>query len=255
MQLTGRTALVTGAGNGLGAAIARRFHAAGARVVLVGRTVSKLDAVADALGGRERDRVRVAACDVADPAAVQALAADLRDEHVDILVNNAGVGGPVAALTEITPEEWDDVFAANVRSIYLMCRAFLPAMCERGARDVINVASVTGKRPLTRRTPYAASKMAVIGLTSTLSFEVGPYGVRVNTLSPGPVDGERMDRNFRLESERTGTTYDAAKEAFVSRAALGRMVTEDEVAQAALAILAMPGMTGADVDLSGGMIA
>jgi len=120
---------------------------------------------------------------------------------------------------------------------------------------VVNLASVSGKRPLAHRTPYCASKMAVIGLTSTLAAEVGPYDVSVNTLSPGPVDGARMDRNFRLEAERGGTTYEQAKAAFVSRAALGRMVTEDEVGRAVLAILAMPGLTGSDVDLSAGMVA
>jgi NAD(P)-dependent dehydrogenase (short-subunit alcohol dehydrogenase family) len=137
----------------------------------------------------------------------------------------------------------------------LICKAFLPAMVGRGAGDVINIASVSGKRPLARRTPYCASKMAVIGLTSTLAFEVGPAGVHVNTLSPGPVEGPRMDRNFRLEAERSGTSYDAARQAFVSRAALGRMVTEDEVGAAVVAMLAMPGLCGADIDLSAGMVA
>lgn len=249
-QLAGRTALVTGAGNGLGAAIARRFSGAGARVLLVGRDRSKLDAVAAGLPD-----ARVATCDVSDADAVAALASELASETVDVLVNNAGIGGPVAPLVDIEPSEWDEVFAANVRSVYLLCRAFLPGMVTRGDGDVINVASVTGKRPLTRRTPYAASKMAVIGLTQTLAFEVGEAGVRVNTLSPGPVDGERMNRNFRLEAGRLGSSEASARQAFVSRAAAGRMVTEDEVADAALAMLAMKGMTGADVDLSAGMIA
>jgi NAD(P)-dependent dehydrogenase (short-subunit alcohol dehydrogenase family) len=128
-------------------------------------------------------------------------------------------------------------------------------MVGRGRGDVINIASVSGKRPLVRRTPYCASKMAVIGLTSTLAFEVGPAGVNVNTLSPGPVDGPRMDRNFRLEAERSGTSYEQAQETFVSRAALGRMVTEEEVGAAVLAMLAMPGLCGADIDLSAGMVA
>jgi NAD(P)-dependent dehydrogenase (short-subunit alcohol dehydrogenase family) len=147
------------------------------------------------------------------------------------------------------------VFATNVRGTYLMCHEFLPPMIENRAGDVINLASVSGKRPLIRRTPYCASKMAVIGLTATLAFEVGPYGVRVNTLSPGPVEGERMDRNFRLEAERTSATYDEARDAFVGRSALGRMITEDEVGEAVVAMLRLPGMSGADVDLSAGMVA
>ncbi|PCE16102.1 oxidoreductase [Microbacterium sp. SZ1] len=250
-DLTGRTAVVTGGGSGLGAAIARALHAAGAAVVVVGRDTAKLDAVARELG----DRVRALSCDVADPASVDALRDALVGTQVSILVNNAGIPGPVAALTDIDVDDWDEVFDVNVRGTFLLCRALLPGMIERGDGDVINVASVSGKRPLAHRTPYCASKMAVIGLTSTLAFEVGPAGVRVNSLSPGPVQGPRMARNFRLEAERSGTSVDDAEQAFVSRAALGRMVTEDEVGAAVVAMLAMPGMCGADVDLSAGMVA
>lgn len=249
--LDGRTALVTGGGNGLGAAIAGRLVAAGARVVLAARREDPLRRTAADLG----PAARAAACDVADAGSVAALGAELAGEEISIVVNNAGVAGPVAPLVEIAPDEWDEVFAVNVRGVYLVCREFLPPMIARGDGDVINVASVSGKRPLARRTPYTASKTAVLGLTSTLAFEVGPYGVRVNALSPGPVAGERMDRNFRAEAQRTGTTVDDARAAFVDRAALGRMVTPDEVGRAAVAMLGMTGMTGADIDLSGGMIA
>jgi len=249
--IKGRTALVTGAGNGLGRAIALQLVAHGARVVLTGRRRDKLELVAQECGSGSR----VATVNTADEASVAALAAELADEEVSILVNNAGIAGPVAQLTDISVQHWDDVFAVNVRGVFLMCRAFLPPMVRRGHGDVINVASVSGKRPLARRTPYTASKMAVIGLTATLAHEVGPAGVTVNTLSPGPVDGPRMQRNFALEAERTGHTYAEAEEEFVSRSALRRMVTEEEVGLAAVAMLAMPGLCGADIDLSAGMIA
>jgi NAD(P)-dependent dehydrogenase (short-subunit alcohol dehydrogenase family) len=249
--LAGRTAVVTGAGNGLGAAIAGRLAGAGARVVLAGRDRAKLAAVVNAIG----TAARAETVDVADPSSVDALADQLAGERVSILVNNAGVPGPVAPIWEIDPADWDDVFAVNVRGVYLLCRAFLPGMIEMGDGDVVNIASVTGKRPLPRRTPYAASKTALHGLTATLSHEVGQFGIRVNTLSPGPVAGPRMTRNFALEAERTGTTSEAAEHEFVSRSALGRMVTEEEVADAALAMLGLRGMTGADIDLSAGMVA
>jgi NAD(P)-dependent dehydrogenase (short-subunit alcohol dehydrogenase family) len=258
-ELAGRTALVTGAGNGLGRAIALALAAAAARVILVGRTEKTLretEHLASPPGRPERPgQVLVATCDVASPESVDALRDALAGEDVDLLVNNAGTGGPVKAITEIEPAEWDEVFGTNVRSAYLMCRALLPAMYRRGSGDVINIASVTGKRPLTRRTPYAASKMAVLGLTRTLAFEAGPRGVRVNSLSPGPCRGARMTRNFTAEAAATGTSYAQAEEAFVSRAALHRLVEEDEVARAVLAMLRMPGLCGADIDLSAGMIA
>jgi len=252
-DLAGRTALVTGAGNGLGRAIALALAGAGARVILVGRTERTLRETAALLTDEKQARVAVA--DVSSPEAVDALHDALVGEDIGLLVNNAGIGGPVKPVTDIAPAEWDEVFAANVRSVYLMCRAFLPAMYLRGSGDVINIASVTGKRPLARRTPYAASKMAVLGLTRTLAFEAGPLGVRVNSLSPGPCRGLRMTRNFTAEAAASGTSYAAAQEAFVSRAALHRLVEEDEVGLAVLAMLRMPGLCGADIDLSAGMIA
>ena len=250
-RISGRTALVTGAGNGLGRAIALELSARGARVLVAGRSRDKLDAVAAEIGAESR----VCIVDAASAEDVTGLATELSDEEISILVNNAGVAGPVAPLWEIEPQDWDELFATNVRGVYLMCRAFLPPMLERGFGDVINLASVSGKRPLARRTPYTASKLAIIGLTTTLAHEVGPYGVNVNTLSPGPVDGPRMDRLFELESQRLATTPEAARHEFVSRSALGRMVTEAEVGAAAAAMLTMPGLTGADIDLSAGMIA
>ncbi|WP_405926726.1 SDR family NAD(P)-dependent oxidoreductase [Streptomyces sp. NBC_00035] len=254
MTLRGRTALITGGGGPLGRAFALALTGSGARVILVGRSEQALADAATRVV-KEGGRVRTAVCDVSDPESVSALATELIDEDVSLLVNNAGVAGPVKPLTDIEPDEWDEVFAANVRGVYLLCRAFLPPMIEAGCGDIVNIASVSGKRPLLNRTPYTASKMALLGLTRTLAGEVGPYGVSVNSLSPGPVRGPRMDRNFRLTAELTGTTVEAAERDFASRAALNRLVEEDEVARALVAMLAMPGLCGADIDLSAGMIA
>lgn len=252
--LEGRTALVTGGGGPLGRAFSRALAGAGARVVLTGRDETALADTA-ALLTKDGGTARTAVCDVSDPASVTALAAAVADEDISIVVNNAGVAGPVKPLVDIEPDEWDAVFAANVRGVYLMCRAFLPPMIAAGRGDIVNIASVSGKRPLLNRTPYTASKMALLGLTRTLAGEAGPHGVAVNSLSPGPVRGPRMDRNFRLEAQLTGTTPEEAERAFASRAALNRLVEEHEVAAALLAMLAMPGLCGADIDLSAGMIA
>lgn len=249
----GRTALVTGAGNGLGRAISLQLAAAGARVILTGRHRASLEETAALIG--DAGATRVATVDVADPAAVSALALTLADEQVSILINNAGVPGPVASLIDIEIADWKNVFDVNVTGVFLMCKAFLPAMIERGTGDVINLASVSGKRPLARRTPYCASKMAVLGLTTTLAAEVGPLGITVNSLSPGPVAGPRMERNFALEAERTGRTADQARAEFAGRGMLNRLVAEEEVGFAVLAMLSMPGLHGADIDLSAGMVA
>lgn len=246
-----RTALVTGAGSGLGRAIALSLSRSGYRLVLTGRRPEPLHDTAALIG----PHCRVGIVDVAHADSVYALAAELADETVSVLVNNAGVPGPVKPLVEIEPDEWDNVFAVNVRGTFLMCKAFLPPMIERGHGDVINLASVSGKRPLAMRTPYTASKMAVIGLSTTLGAEVGTSGVRVNTLSPGPVRGERMTRNFRLEAQRLGITEHEAEQAFAGRATLGRLVEESEVGDAVVAMLQMTGLHCADIDLSAGMVA
>lgn len=252
--VTHRTALVTGSGSGIGRAIALSLANAGADLVLVGRDRTALDATAHDV--RERGRnARVLVADVADPSAVESLVVEAADDEASILINNAGIAGPTAGLVDVTPEQWDEVFAINVRGVFLMCRAFLPPMIRRGYGDIINVASVTGKRPLPGRTPYAASKMAVIGLTTTLAHEVGPLGVMVNCISPGPVRGPRMERVFALEAQRTGTTSEDAEEAFVARTALHRMVEEYEVGAAVVAMLSMSGLAGADIDLSAGIVA
>ncbi|MET3806364.1 NAD(P)-dependent dehydrogenase (short-subunit alcohol dehydrogenase family) [Nakamurella sp. UYEF19] len=257
---TGRTALVTGAGNGLGRAISLQLAAAGVRVVLTGRTVGPLQETADLIAERSGEpqgvgSSRVASVDVSDPDSVNALAAAVSDEQISILVNNAGVPGPVASLIDIDITEWNAVFDVNVTGMFLMCKAFLPPMIERGSGDVINLASVSGKRPLARRTPYCASKMAVLGLTTTLAAEVGPLGITVNSLSPGPVEGPRMHRNFAMEAERTGRSIEQARDEFAGRALLGRLLEEEEVGFAVVAMLAMPGLHAADIDLSAGMVA
>ena len=137
-DLSGRTAVVTGGGSGLGAAIARSLHAAGAHVVVVGRDAAKLDRVAADLGSRARG----ISCDVSDPASVDALREQLAGTDVSILVNNAGIPGPVAALTDIDVADWDEVFAVNVRGTFLLCKALLPGMVERGDGDVINLSLI-----------------------------------------------------------------------------------------------------------------
>jgi NAD(P)-dependent dehydrogenase (short-subunit alcohol dehydrogenase family) len=245
--------VVTGAGNGLGRAISHALTAEGAHVIAVGRHSDTLEETREVAPGP--GRITTCVADVSDERSLEESGLGQGELEASIVINNAGVAGPVASLVDMTVDEWDEVFAINVRGSFLVLRQTLPAMLREGFGQVINVASVTGKRPLARRTPYAASKMALIGLTRTLAAEVGPSGIIVNCLSPGPVRGPRMDRNFRLEAEATGTTPQDAERAFVSRAALGRLVEAEEVGQAVIAMLQMPGLCAADIDLSAGMIA
>jgi NAD(P)-dependent dehydrogenase (short-subunit alcohol dehydrogenase family) len=251
--LQGRTAVVTGAGRGLGRTIALRLAAGGAHVVLAARSAEALEAVRGeiaASGGRST----VVPTDVSDRAQVERLA-ELAGE-VDVVVNNSGVAGPTAPLWEVSPEDWAATFAVNVTGAYLVCRALLPGMVARGAGSVVVVGSATGKSPLAGRTPYAASKAALIGLVRTLALDAGPHGVSVNLVSPGPVSGERLDRVIAAQAAAAGLPVEDARERMLGRSALQRFTEGDEVAEA-VAFLAGErgrGITGEDLNVSGGWV-
>ena len=199
MKLAARVAIVTGAGRGIGRAIAVAYAREGAKVSLAARTADQLEAVAEeirALGGE----ALVVATDVRQKAQVQRLVARTLERfgQVDILVNNAGVARH-AYLPDITEEDWDLTFDVNVKGVFLCTQAVLPYMMEQRAGKVINVASGAGLRGTPRRAAYSASKFAVIGFADALAQEIGQYGINVNTICPGPVATEMRSGNYPLE--------------------------------------------------------
>ncbi len=191
-SLEGRTALVTGASRGIGAAIARSLDRAGARVALAARNVPALEAVATEL----RNHPVVLAADLFDPAVPQRLVADAQTQlgPLDVLVNNA------AAAARLPTEELDAVlidqlYAVNVRAPLLLIAALVPTMIQRSAGAVINVSSVSAMVGTPRRAAYAATKGAINAATRSLAMELGPHGIRVNSVAPGVVDTEMWARN------------------------------------------------------------
>ena len=257
MLLQDQIAVVTGAGSGIGREIALRLAEEGADLVLTGRSVSAMQDVASLVeaGGR---RVLVVPMDLRDHASIDAGAARALAHfgRVDILVNNSGVAGPSRPLTQITASEWEETFAVNVTGTFLCCRAMLPQMLERGSGSIVVIGSITGKRPLVNRTPYAASKTALIGLVRTLATEVGPHGVRVNLVSPGGVEGERLDWVIESQAAARGISVEQAREEFASDSALRRLVSPHDVADVT-AFLASPraaALTGQDVNVAAGLV-
>jgi len=255
-SLRGKTVLVTGAGRGLGRAIALACAAEGADLALAGRSVEQLEDTAGrvgALGGRSL----VVRADVRDPASTAAMVARVEADlgGPDVLVANSGVTGPTKPLWEVTPEEWDDTFAVNVRGPFLCCRAVLPGMMQRRSGSIVIIGSMSGKRPLENRTPYTSSKTALIGLVRTLAAETGRSGVRVNLVSPGPVTGPRLDEVLEGQSRVTGATMEDLRAEFAAGSPLQRLVDPDDVASAVV-FLAGDGArstTGEDLNVSAGM--
>ncbi len=228
--LSGKKAVVTGAGRGIGAAIARLLAASGADLVVASRTAAAAEAVARELRARDAQAWALV-CDVADPVAVDALRKDALDVlgHVDILVNNAGMAHS-APVARIDVEDWQRVMAVNATGTFLCTKAFLPGMIERGWGRVVNVASTAALQGGRYIAAYAASKHAVLGFTRCAAAEVAHRGVTVNAVCPGYVDTDMTFATIRNIVERSGRTEEQVRDFVTSRNPQGRLIRPDEVA-------------------------
>ncbi|HEY5641070.1 MAG TPA: SDR family oxidoreductase [Dehalococcoidia bacterium] len=195
--LEGKVAIVTGAGSGIGRAIAHGFAAEGASVTIADITAATAGAVAEEIG----NAALAVSCDVSSPEQVEAMVAGSLERfgRIDILVNNAGVarGGP---LSRMDVGDWDAVFATNVRGTFLCSRAVLGQMIPQRSGVIVNTASGLGTRPMVGASAYGSSKAAVISITQTLAQEVARYGIRVNAFTPGVTDTPFW-RAFRSEED------------------------------------------------------
>jgi NAD(P)-dependent dehydrogenase (short-subunit alcohol dehydrogenase family) len=235
----GKRALVTGAGSGIGAAVARRLHAEGAVVVLADAAPERVEALAAELG----ERAGPLALDVRDEDQVRPAM-----EGLDVLVNVAGIGSTTNA-PDTPLEVWEDVFAVNARGTFLCCKHALPGMIERGGGSIVNMASVAGLVGLRNRAAYCASKGAVIAFTRALAIDHVSDGVRVNAVCPGTVDSPWVRRLV----DEAGESLDALR----ARQPMGRLGTPEEVAGAVayLASDAAAFVTGTAFVIDGGLTA
>ncbi|HLX58241.1 MAG TPA: SDR family oxidoreductase [Ktedonobacteraceae bacterium] len=256
-MLKDKVAVITGGGRGIGRIIALALARAGADVVLAARSLEPLEATRAEIEALGR-KALVVPTDVSREESVRNLAEQALGYYgqVDVLVNNAGITGPTALLWEVTPAAWEETFAVNVTGSYLCCRAFLPAMIERRAGCIIFIASMTGKRPLVGRATYAAGKIALVGLARTLAWETGPYGIRVNVISPGGVEGERVERVIREQARIEGISLEEARRNFIGNSPLGRMVPPEDVAGAVVFLASdnAASITGEDLNVSAGTV-
>ena len=240
-DLTGRTALVTGATGGIGGAIAHVLHANGATVAVSGTRIEMLDSLAGQLGGR----VHVVRCNLADPEDVESLvpAAEKAMGQIDILVNNAAITRDNLFL-RMKDEDWDHVLAVDLTAVFRLVRAALKGMVRRRFGRVIGITSVVGVTGNPGQANYAAAKAGMIGLTKSLAQEVASRGITVNTIAPG-----------FIETAMTAALSDKQKDAILARVPAGRLGSPDDIAAATLYLASLEGayVTGQTLHVNGGM--
>ncbi len=245
MRLNGKTAIVTGGASGFGAGIVRKFLAEGARVMIADINATAAEALADELGERAVAQV----VDVAKGGSVQAMAdaALTKFGHLDILVNNAGVTHLPMPMEEVTENEFDRVYAVNMKSVYLTARALVPHMKERGQGSIVNIASTAGLSPRPRLNWYNASKGWMITATKTMAVELAPDGIRVNALCP--VAGETP-----LLKTFMGEDTPEMRAKFLATIPLGRFSQPEDMGNAAcfLASDEASMITGVAMEVDGG---
>lgn len=226
-ELEGQVAIITGAGSGIGEAIARTLAASGSQVVLGDVNLQAAEGVAHELEaqGYAALATRLDVTQENDAKAATKLAED-RVGPVTILVNNAGIGS-AGTILSTTPDEWDRIMAVNVKGIYWMCRAILPGMIERQAGVIANVASVAGMVGLRDRAAYSTSKGAVMALTRSLQADVIAYNIRVNAVLPGTVESPWV---YRITADQPDPA--ATRAQMAARQPIGRMGTPQEIANA-----------------------
>ncbi len=240
-DLTGKTALVTGASGGIGGAIAKALHGAGATVGLSGTRLEPLEALAAELG----DRVHVLPCNLSDAEAVNALPKQAVEAmgRVDILVNNAGITRDNLVM-RMSEDEWAQVLEVNLTSTFRLCKGVLRGMMKARWGRIVNISSVVGTTGNPGQANYAAAKAGMVGMSKSLAYEVASRGITVNAIAPG-----------FIETAMTAKLSDDQKSAILGQIPTGRMGTPEEIAAGVVFLASAEAgyVTGTTLHLNGGM--
>lgn len=254
-RFSGQTIIVTGGGHGIGAEIAKAFGREGGNVVVAGRSRERMAATAAELE-RMGTRPLIAEVDVKSGRDVAGLfeRTMARYGRLDVLVNNAGIAGPTALASDITEAEFRETIDVNLTGAFLCAHHASKIMIEARRGSIVNIVSVAGRIGFARRTPYAASKWGMLGLSHSLAAELGPYGVRVNAVLPGAVEGERLRGVIENRARAGSVPYEAEMQKVVGDTPMRRLISEAEVAEAVtfLSSDAAGGITGQALNVCGG---
>jgi NAD(P)-dependent dehydrogenase (short-subunit alcohol dehydrogenase family) len=228
-KLDGKVCIVTGAAGGIGAAAAKLFVQEGARVLLVDRDSSRLSAIASEFGAK----ASYCSADVSRVEDTQSYVAAAVDRfgRLDVLFANAGTEGQVSPIAELTPEAFDNVFAVNVRGVFLAMKYAIPQLAKQCGGSIVITSSIAGLIGSPGLSAYVTSKHAVIGLMRSAAIELAPQGIRVNTINPGPIDN-RMMRG--IEGQLSPGQEQDVKRGFEGQVPLARYGTNEEIAKLAL---------------------
>jgi NAD(P)-dependent dehydrogenase (short-subunit alcohol dehydrogenase family) len=252
-MLDGKTAFVTGASQGIGRQIAITLAEEGADVALAARSDGIYE-TQELIG--DESRTLPVETDVTDESSVEESIQATVDEFggLDCLVNNAGIAGPTSPIEEITVEEWRETLDVNLMGMFLASKHAVEHLRESERGSIVNISSISGKRPLANRTPYTASKMGVMGLTRTLAFELEPP-TTVNTICPGAVKGDRIRRVIENQAESMGVSYEEAmSELITDELPLEDIVDPEDVANMVAYLASEKGkhITAQDINVDSG---
>ncbi|MGM0931213.1 MAG: SDR family oxidoreductase [Actinomycetota bacterium] len=228
MDFTGRKVLVTAGAAGIGRAIATRFRDLGAEVM-----VTDINAVA--VDAAKQDGFAVALSDVSDEAQVKLLMEEVRTQlgGLDVLVNNAGIAGPTGPIETLDSDAWRTTFDVNVHGQFFCIKHALPLLREAKDAAIVNLSSAAGRLGMAGRSPYSASKWAVVGLTKTLAIELGPEGIRANAICPGAVNGPRIDAVIEAKAAMLGRPLEEVSDLYLKQSSLERLVEAEDIANMA----------------------
>jgi NAD(P)-dependent dehydrogenase (short-subunit alcohol dehydrogenase family) len=240
LGIKGLRVLVTAGANGIGREVARAFAGEGAKV-----HVCDIDPGALRRLARSDPKITRTRADVADRKDVERLFRDALKVlgRLDALVNNAGIAGPTGRVEEIAPRDWDRCLAINITGQFNCARLAVPYLRKSKNPSIVNLSSAAGRLGFSMRTPYSASKWAVVGFTKSLAKELGEDGIRVNAIQPGIVEGDRINRVFEAKAKARGISFEEMRDEALSFTSMRTSVTPQQIADAILFICSARGRT------------